>query len=225
MLGNSFRRIVFGVAAAGGVLLLATVSAGAAPRLEGAPAAQSEATSKATYCDAFVQHLAKDLGKSESDLRSALRQAAGETIDDAVKAGDLSSQQADQLKAKIGNRAPCAFHLGRPGHKRGGFGVLGSAYQDAAAKALGISADELKADLRKGMTLHQIADSKGISEAQFRSALIQNVTPALDAAVKDGRLSANQEKSIIDRLQKGPLPLWDRAERQRGPRPTPTPGS
>ena len=223
---NRAPRVVVGAAAAGAAALvigIGALAAGSGP----APQAADQANPglEAAACDRFIGHLATDLGKSESDVRNAIKKAAGETIDDAVKAGQITKEQADRLRDRL-TSAPACSGL-RPGigkRHRDELPQFFQAYRDAAAKALGISSDELKADLAKGMTLHQIATTKGITEAQFRTALIQNLKPALDAAVAAGKLTADQEKAILQRLQNRPLPLWDHAFKRR-PAPSRTPGA
>jgi len=224
-------QVVIGAAAAGGAALLigiGSVLAFTAGSRNQTPVAASSpaAGSKAAYCDKFVGHLAKDLGKSDSDVRNAIKKAANETLDDAVKAGDLTKDQADRLRNQLGSESLCSGRLAGVGRRRGGEGLSKGTYRDAAAKALGISSSELQDDLRKGQTLHQIADSRGISESQFRAALIRNLTPTLDQAVKDGKLTKDQETRILQRLQNSPLPLWDRAEKGRQrPQPSPSPAT
>jgi hypothetical protein len=72
--------------------------------------------------------------------------------------------------------------------------------------------DQLKADLAKGMTLHQIADAQNppVTEAQFRSRLIANLKPVLDAMVTNKRITSAQEQKILQGLQTGPIPFWDK---------------
>jgi hypothetical protein len=47
---------------------------------------------------------------------------------------------------------------------------------------------ELRADFAKGMTLHQIADTKGVSLAQFTTAVLAAEKAQLSAAVKAGMI-------------------------------------
>lgn len=230
MILSRMPRLALAGAAAGGAAILIGIAsvlaftAGARSQMPVAAASPSPGGKAQAYCDKFVDHLAKDLGKSGSDVRNALKKAAGQTLDDAVKAGDLTKEQADNLRGKLGQDQVCSGGLAGLGRHKGGEGPrLGmDSYRDAAAKALGISSDELKQDLGKGMTLHQIADSKGISESQFRSALIKNLTPVLDQAVKDGKITKDQETKILQRLQSQPLPLWDRTGGRHGPRTSPS---
>lgn len=104
------------------------------------------------------------------------------------------------------------------------------AYKDllfqADAKALGISIKTLKSDFGQGMTLQQIAASKNLSEAAFRSALIQNLAPMLDKAVADQQLTSDQEQMLLKRLQSGPVPYWTQPpQAKKSPAPSPTPST
>jgi hypothetical protein len=85
----------------------------------------------------------------------------------------------------------------------------------AEASALGISDEQLKADLAQGMSLSQIAAAQNppVTEAQFRARLIAKLTPVLDQAVANKQLTSAQEKAIIQQLQTGPIPYWNKPTR------------
>jgi len=88
-------------------------------------------------------------------------------------------------------------------------------YVTAAAAALGISEAQLKTDLAGGQSLSQVATAQKVSEADFRTKLINNLKPTLDKAVTDKKLTADQAKAIVSRLQTGPLPLWSTVPKHR----------
>ncbi len=93
----------------------------------------------------------------------------------------------------------------------------------ADAKTLGISVKELKAAFAQGTTLRELAAAKNMSEAGFRSALIKNLTPLLDQAVAEGKLTAEQEQKILQGLQSGSIPYWNQVPQPKAtPSPTPT---
>ena len=58
------------------------------------------------------------------------------------------------------------------------------------------------------MTLSQVAASKNLTEAQFRTNLIAQLTPLLDAAVKANQLTSAQEQAVLQRLKTGTIPYW-----------------
>ncbi len=210
-IGGRVLRLV----ATGGAGTLLGVSGFAAgttvlPLAAATPSPATSAPAKPpAYCDEFVRHLAKDLGKKESELRAALKQAASETIDDAVRSGDLSQQQGEKLRTRIDKSPYCLDHLSGLRHHKDRLQHFMAAYRLAAAKALGITSGELQADLAKGLTLHAIADTQKITEAQFRASMVKYLTPRLDRLVQKGKLTPEQEAQILERLQQGELPLWD----------------
>ena len=193
----------------------------------------------AAYCATFTKNFAADLNVSQDAVDAAAKKAAGQTIDQAVSDGKLTADQAAKLKAAIPTGSLCAAAaagippgLGRPAGPGGpgapggrmGAGELGAymnAYLDAAAKAAGLKggAAELQKDTAAGQSLATIAKANGIDEKTFRSNLITNLTPALDAAVTAGKLTADQEKAILAKLQSGPIPLWN--GHPMGPKGTP----
>jgi hypothetical protein len=212
---------------------VATVAAATSP--SPSPSAGRGAQAAAS-CNTFTNHLATDLGKSQSQVQKAIAQAIGQTLDDAVKNGDLTQKQADAIKAKVGSNA-CAAGAARVpgiagGRPFGPFSGGGPLARIAAgglneyAKALGISQTELQQDLQSGKTIKDIAASKGLDENAFRGKLVGATKTDLDAQVKAGNLTQKQEDAVIQRLQNGPLPLWDRTVMPRhrfGPGPAPSP--
>jgi hypothetical protein len=215
--------------AVGGVSVAAiatvvTMVATNTPLLAASPSPSPSPSSSANYCSTFTGHLATNLGKSPSQVQKAISDAVGQTIDDAVKAGNLTQAQANAIKARLAknNGQVCAggirgiAGLGPAGHPGFG-GRFGAATQDEIAKALGISTSELQQDLKNGQTVQQIASSKGMDEAAFRSKLASAVKADLDAQVAAGKITQQQEDAVIQRIQNGPLPLWN------APRPGPRP--
>jgi len=225
-----------GAAAVAGLAGVVTVAA-ASPSPSPSPSASPKAGQ--TYCNSFTNHLANNLGKSQSQVQKAISDAIGQTLNDAVKNGDLTQKQADAIKARTSGQtcpvgAPGLIKPGGPGVPggpggfRGGVGRHGFGGLDEYARALGISTAELQQDLRSGKTLKDVAASKGMDEAAFRSKLASVTKADLDTQVKDGNLTQKQEDAILQRLQNGPIPFWDstfpqRKEGPRGPAPTPTP--
>ena len=175
-----------------------------------------QAGTPSALCTAFLTHFSADLNTSPAALNAAFQKAIGETLADQVKNGKLTQAQADAIKTRLAGRAPCAIAgaLRRPGAKLGAFRP---ALLSAAASALGVTDAELKADLAKGMTLSQVAAAQKpvVTEAQFRSRLIAKLTPVLDAAVTNKKLTKTQEEAIIKRLQTGAIPLWNKPARPK----------
>jgi len=191
------------------------------PQAETASISQ-QATASAV-CTDFLTHLGSDLGKTQSQVNSAIQKAIGEALADEVKNKTLTQAQADAIKQRLANQPPCSL-AGSLGPKAApGTAVRPAAYTQqllsAAALALGISDAQLKTDLAKGMTLSQIAAAQNppVTEAQFRTRLIAKLTPLLDTAVTNKKLTSAQEQAIIKQLQAGPIPFWSTPMRRPKP--------
>ena len=178
--------------------------------LASAPDAKGGAASAA--CTDFISHFASDLGTTQAKVDSAFQQAAGQTLADEVKNGDLTQAQADKIKQTLAGKQPCTIAGGLGSSAHVGAGQYTQALVTAAASALGITPQQLRTDLASGMTLSQIAAAQkpAVTEDQFRTKLIANIKPLLDKAVTDKKLTSAQEQSILQRLQTGPIPFWDK---------------
>jgi hypothetical protein len=207
-------------------------SSSGSPQSANAAAAgpDAKAGSTSAACNDFVSHFASDLGTSQGKVDAAFQKAVGQTLDDEVKNGDITQAQADAIKKKVAGQAPCALLPSTGGKSSAAnLGAYSQALLTAAASALGITDQQLKTDLAQGMTLSQIAAAQNppVTEAQFRTRLIAKLTPLLDAAVANKQLTSAQEQKIIQQLQTGPIPYWDKPTRPAGKPATasPTPNS
>ena len=99
--------------------------------------------------------------------------------------------------------------------------TLNQVAAEAEAQVLGIQPQELAKDLRKGTTVHQLADQRGIAQPDFQARFTRPLTALLDQDVQQGKLTAAQEQRYLKRLG-ATIPNWDQAPGQR-PTPTPTP--
>jgi len=68
------------------------------------------------------------------------------------------------------------------------------------AEALGLTPEELNAELASGKTLAQIAEAQGVSQEQLASALESSVKAGLDKAVADGVLTQAQADQMLSHM-------------------------
>ena len=198
------------VAAGGGVAIAATTSSTPKEREQ-----------------AVLDDAAGHLGVSSQKLRDALGAAEDAQLDAAVKAGELTQQQADAIKAR---RAQSGLVLGvgpgGPGFDHGfGFhvhdGGATDAAIDAAAKALNLDRDTLLTRLRDGKSLTDVAKDQNVSIDDVRAAARDAAKAALDKAVAAGDLTqaqADEElKELVDRIDQLPGAFGLRFGRGPGP--------
>ena len=217
-----------------GIAVVATASAAgmsfgfrptSATQASDAQTAAVEASASSSVCSDFMKNFANELHKSQAEINAAFQKAIADTLADEVKNKQLTQAQADAIKKKLANQTPCTLPSSL-GHKGGGATNIKGfmhQYEAAAASALGITEAQLKSDLAAGQSLSQVAAAQHVSEADFRTKLIANLKPALDAAVTSMTLTSAQEQEILNRLQTGELPLWNLPAKH--PKPSPTPAA
>ncbi len=86
------------------------------------------------------------------------------------------------------------------GGGRFGWGGAFSAL-DPVAKLLGLEPTDIAAERQAGKSLAQIAQAKGVSEDKLVATILADRQATLDARVKAGTLTAEQEKLMLDRMQ------------------------
>jgi len=200
------------VAVAGSAVIVTASAAGVSFGSRPNVSTQSvQANTSSTACSNFMKHFAVEISKSQAEINSAFQKAIADTLADEVKSNQITQAQADAIKKKLANQTPCALPAAAPhgGGNKAEIAAYMQQYVAAAALALGITEAQLKADLAGGQSLSQVATAQKVSEADFRSKLINNLKPALDKAVTDKKLTADQETAILNRLKTGPLPLWN----------------
>ena len=157
---------------------------------------------------------AKALGVTADELRTQLK--AGRSLADVAKAEGVDKQavidalvtaaekRLDEAKAAlpdlIAGIVDGKLPAGGPGHMGdmggmggmgpGGFGNRGGGRNLAtAAKALGVTADELRTQLKAGKSLAEVAKAEGVDKQTVIDALVADATTRLAKAVKSGKLT------------------------------------
>ena len=77
----------------------------ATPEATGTPKATTD-----VYCQRYQQDLAKRLGVSVSELQNASKAAADDTVDQLVKDGKVTQDQANKIKSRIADHTACKGH-------------------------------------------------------------------------------------------------------------------
>jgi polyhydroxyalkanoate synthesis regulator phasin len=173
--------------------------------------------------DALLRDAAQRLNVSPDELRSALEGAFDDQLDQAVKDGQLTQQQADRMKQAIrehglplGGPGPIG-----PGGPMGHVVFAGPPGLDAAADYLRLSRADLLRSLSSGKTLADVAGDRGKSVDGLEQALVDEAQARLDRAVADGKLSSDQRDELlqdirehVDDLVNGRLPQPPRFHRE-----------
>lgn len=194
----------------------------------GAAIAASSGDDRQKTEQSILEDAAKRLNVTPEALKSALGAAEDAQLDQQVKDGKLTQEQADAIKKARSQSGTVLGGPGGPGHGhlrggpggppngkpggpgRGGFGLgfgglrfhtdAGGAL-DAAATALGLKRDDLLAKLKDGQSIADVAKDQGKSLDDVKAAITAAVTKELDARVKDGKLTAAQRDKVLSELK------------------------
>src|SRR5207245_159851 len=130
-------------------------------------------------------------GGMTSLLRSRHLRIAGMAVGAVAVAGAAVVVTASAAGMSFGLRQPSQppSTIGHAGTKTD-IAAYTQQYLTAAATALGLSETQLKTDLAGGQSLSQVAAAQHVSEADFRTRLVTNLKPALDAAVTNKKLTS-----------------------------------
>lgn len=143
-----------------------------------------EALVKTLKSGKSIVEAAADKGISEADLTTKLQQLRTDKIDAAVKDGKLTADQGEHMKMKLSEHLKFILNeknllAGHEGHGRWHkFGLKPDT--EKLAKTLGLSRDELHAQLRSGKSLAEIAQSKGISKDKLVASIKEQLTPSIE---------------------------------------------
>lgn len=179
-------------------------------------------------------------GKSLNDLIAAkgldpakfsqdLQAAFVKNLDQAVKDGKLTQEKADVIKAKLpqaiqnmltrkGGEHPDKHPGGKGFHGEEG-GLFFKGVNDQVQILLGLDQAALKAELKSGKSLADIAQAKGISQLDLEAKVKAAVEANLDQAVKDGKLTADQAAKIKANLPERVKAIVTRTHTEKGPKP------
>lgn len=146
-----------------------------------------------------------EAGKSLANVAEAEGVDKQKLIDALVAAGEA---RLDEAKAALPDRiaeAVDATHTpgehGGPGGR--GPGGRGGASLETAAKALGISEDDLKAELQDGKTIAEVAKEKGVDKQTVIDALVAEAETRSAEAVKTGKITqAEADEHLEDATER-----------------------
>jgi len=172
--------------------------------LPGIALAQNSTPAKDNFIQSFLDKLATNLGVDETKLQEAVKQTELQMIDEAVQQGKLTSDQAQKIKERIeaGQLLPLGPFHGPKGCPFPG-GLKGDRL-NLMAQVLGMSADELKAQLDQGKKIEDIAKEKDVTLEQLHQKLLEAKIQEIQQAVKEGKISQEQADKLIQRLQNAP---------------------
>ena len=114
-----------------------------------------------------------------------------------VSDGTLTQAQADKVAGTLDSQLPMGGRGGMGG-RSGGMGMTQT--HDAAAKALGMTSDELYAAVQGGKSLADVAKDQKVSVDSLVKAMVAAAEAELATAVKDGTMTQAQADTMKSSL-------------------------
>jgi AraC-like DNA-binding protein len=178
-----------------------------------------------------LAQIATDRNKSVDGLVDKLVAAKKERIEEAVKDGELTRAQANEIEADLRKAVTDFVNNGRLDFRGGRlgpvpFGSFGHEHVlSTAADYLGLTQAQLRTQLNGGKTLAQIAKDRNKSVEGLVDKLVAAKKARIEAAVKDGRLTraeanrieADLKEQVTDFVNNGKLEFHFRKLRGDGP--------
>ncbi|MDI3257128.1 MAG: hypothetical protein QJR01_05315 [Kyrpidia sp.] len=129
-----------------------------------------------------IAQVAQSKGVSEQQVIDAIVQKLSASVDQRVQNGKLTQDKANQIKANLPDQVKkMVEHTGpwnKSGHPLARVGIA------QVASILGMTPQDLMTQLKSGQSIADVAQSKGISEAQLIDQLLAKEKDALTKFVE-----------------------------------------
>ena len=160
-----------------------------------------------------------EAGKSLAQVAEAEGVEKQTLIDALVKAGEAKLDEAKaDLPDRIAEMVDATHTPGEMGgHEGRGPGGRGPGLE-SAAKALGVSEDDLKTALQDGKTIAEVAKDKGVDKQTVIDALVADAKAKTAEAVTDGKLTQEQADERLADVTDKITTMVDEGMPKGGPR-------
>ena len=150
---------------------------------------------------AFAQDAATSTATTAPDASATDRAASRLSAIKGALAGLVTDKTLTQAQADKVASTLSTSHALRGGGRGGDHGARGGRLsQDATAKVLGITVEELRTAREAGKTLAQIADAEGISKADLIEGLVAAAKTQIASDVTAGKLTQAQADAKLATL-------------------------
>jgi hypothetical protein len=198
-----FSSALVAAALIGGTVMSAALAGSPAPAAPDVVDPARVTGEPSEYCTTFRTAFAANLGVSEDKMVAAAKAAIGTTVDKAVADGKLTAAAGERIKERVAKADADGCRILGGWRAAVGRAVVGVARDGliAAADALDMTPGELRAQLRTGATLKEVAAAEGVPYETVTSAVMAAVKADLDAAVANGRITQARADRILERLE------------------------
>jgi len=174
--------------------------------------------------------------RTREELKTFFTEQQQAQLDEAVAAGDMSQEDADQMLEGLASRiddvidgnVPVGGGPGASGFTPGGQGqgLFIAGPSEELAEFLGISIGQLESELgEEGATLASVADAHGRTRDELKTFYTEQLQEQLIEAVVAGTISPEDADNMSERLTSSIDAIIDGEMPSGGFRPAPTPSA
>ena len=166
----------------------------------------------------FREAVAEALGITVDEYDAVVEEAKNKVADEAVAEGWLTEEQATRMKERTEpGLGPHGMGKGFV-EPRGGFmGRGGDSIVGLIAEELGLTVQELFAELQDGKTLGELASEKGLDVEAITAKHLAQVEENLNQAVEDGKITQNQADWMLQQAEERVPDMLDQTWEGRFP--------
>jgi len=169
------------------------------------------------------------LGISVDEYDAALDTAHGQVIDEAVAEGVLTQEQADLMQERMeqggGLGGPMGFRgrgkgsapFGDPRGFGGAKGFRGENPIGVAAEVLGLSEEDLLAELQDGKSIADLATEQEVDPQAIADAYVAQVSENLAQAVADEKITQEQADAMLSNIEEHAAEMLENTDCGRMP--------
>jgi len=183
------------------IVAFVALGAGAIARRASAQAPHGEATPTA---GGFKERVAEKLGVSVEQLDQAVHDAALDAVNEAEAAGKITPEQATKARQRIEDGKGAGLFdrirersVDRPEHR---LTLVRRGIVRSAATALGMTPEDLRAELQSGDSIADVASEHGVSLEDVKARISSDAEAKLSEAVANGRLTEERADELLARL-------------------------
>jgi len=143
----------------------------------------------------ILERVAAKLGIEVETLRDAFKDARLDQIDEALAEGRINEEHAEKARERIEQgKPPLGVARARALHH------ARHAIVESAASAMGMTPDELRAELKSGASISSVAAERGVSIEDVKAQIISDAETKLADLVAEGRIDQARADDALARL-------------------------
>jgi hypothetical protein len=180
---------------AGVALLVAILGVGTTVGIVLAQGSKDGTTSAWDFRAKLREAIAEALGITVEKYDTTIQEAQQKVLDEAVKEGLLTQEQADRMAERMGDgwgdgmMGPGGPGRGFMGPHMGRMGGAETSLVAVAVDKLGMTQQDLMTELRNGKTIADVAKEKNVDVQTILDAYATQLKAKLDQAVADGKIT------------------------------------